>query len=140
MKARSVSLLLDRRSMKRFNAATIWSISRGTRASSGFRSEGSRRQLALHPHQRPECAMHAERHQCQQQPGQHADRQQCAVDHVLRDGFTRAPGLADLHLYLALRRGCGEAAADHHEAHGFTAVSCIEQLRLRTARRRQVAA
>jgi hypothetical protein len=70
--------------MKRFNAATIWSISRGTRASSGFRSDGSR-QLALHPHQRAERAMHAEGHQRQQQAGQHADRQQRTVDHVLRD-------------------------------------------------------
>ncbi|KAG0731151.1 hypothetical protein G6F23_015592 [Rhizopus arrhizus] len=43
MNARRVSLLLDKRSMKRFNAATIWSISRGKRASNGFRSEGSRR-------------------------------------------------------------------------------------------------
>ncbi len=89
------------------------------------------RQLAFHPHQRPERAVHAEGNQGQQQQRQHADGQQRAGDHVLRQRLARTAGLPDLHLHLALCGGCGEAAADHYEAHGLAAVACVEQLRLR---------
>ena len=88
------------------------------------------REFAFHPHQWPECTVYTEGDQRQQQTGQHTDRQQRPVDHVLRHRLARAPGLADLHQHLALRGRSSEAAAHHHEAHGLTAVARIEELRL----------
>ena len=88
------------------------------------------RQLALQPHQWTERAMHAEGHQCQQQGRQHADGDQGAVDHFLRQFGACTAGLPHLHLHFTLRRSGGKAALDHHEAHRLTAVVCIEQLRL----------